>query len=326
MWSLELFLNKRERSSTAPHRCPRHPPHKPLCACGRPAPQCSRGASRPGPAQARDGRAAKRAGRSLAHRARAGWGAWSSDAASWPGGPAAHAGRPPASHAPRQRRAPRERHTRLTQVHTRVGAGWPRAGGPDPAARARGSPALGGRAPGACAEAVWGPREGSRGVASAGARRSARAGASLRPCARPGNAACPASGVPPSCDGLRAHSPRGSSSRGESGWRLAWACDRPRSHGVPRPAPGGSVWEEARPQRRCAVRVGRGPVVPPPGLRLHVPASPPPAEAGGWVAWARSLQPGSSEAHGARDSPGRACLCRASRLCLPTGGLPPELV
>src|SRR5712692_7600962 len=37
---LELFLNKIERSSTAPHRCQRHHPQNQLCDCGRHAPKC----------------------------------------------------------------------------------------------------------------------------------------------------------------------------------------------------------------------------------------------------------------------------------------------
>src|SRR5215813_7195355 len=37
---IELFLNKIERSSKAPHRCQRHHPQNQLCDCGRHAPKC----------------------------------------------------------------------------------------------------------------------------------------------------------------------------------------------------------------------------------------------------------------------------------------------
>src|SRR4030095_4789640 len=65
---LELFLNKRGRSSKAPHRCPWHHPQNQLCDCGRHAPKCCSVSCRQWHAQSRSASDSRRYWPLFAHR------------------------------------------------------------------------------------------------------------------------------------------------------------------------------------------------------------------------------------------------------------------
>jgi Domain of unknown function (DUF5615) len=101
--TVELFLNKRERSSTAQPRCQQHHPQTQLCDCGSPAPQWWSVLGPPWHAQARYGFASRPSGPPCAPRAMAGGDAVDSCAAAWAGGPADHCWRQIACQESRKR-------------------------------------------------------------------------------------------------------------------------------------------------------------------------------------------------------------------------------